>query len=79
MLGVKGAAAAVAGALSKLVNLTSLDLGGRWNVEWVVSCVYVVCCMCVSCACRRRSAVCVCRVVSCVVFVVAHGMWLISR
>ena len=26
-------AAAVAGALSKLVNLTSLDLEGTWNVE----------------------------------------------
>ena len=49
MLGVKGAAAAVAGALSKLVNLTSLDLGGRWNVEWVVSCVYVACCVCELC------------------------------
>ena len=62
--------------LSKLVNLTNLDLGGTWIVEWVVSCVYVVCCVCVSCACRGRSAVCVCRVVSCVMFVVAHGMWL---
>ena len=37
-------AAAVAGALSKLVNLTSLGLGGTWNVE---------------CAGRGRSAVCV--------------------
>ena len=45
MLGVKGAAAAVAGALSKLVNLTSLDLGGTLNVEWVVLRVYVVCCV----------------------------------
>mgnify|MGYP000388880430 CR=1 FL=1 len=36
----------MAGALSKLVNLTCLDLGGRWNVEWVVSCVYVVCRIC---------------------------------
>ena len=45
-LGAEGAAA-VAGALSKLVNLTSLDLGGTWIVEWVVKCVYVVCCMCV--------------------------------
>ena len=60
MLGVKGAAAAVAGALSKLVNLTSLDLGGRWNVEWVVSCVYVVCCMCMSCGCGGRSVLHVC-------------------
>ena len=49
MLGVKGAAAAVAGALSKLVNLTSLDLGGTWKVEWVVSCVYVACCVCELC------------------------------
>ena len=40
-------AAAVADALSKLVNLTCLYLGGMWNVEWVVSCVYVVCCVCV--------------------------------
>ena len=40
-------AAAVAGALSKLVNLTSLHLGRTWDVEWVVSCVYVVCCACV--------------------------------
>ena len=31
-LGAEGAAA-VAGALSKLVNLTSLDLEGTWNVE----------------------------------------------
>ena len=38
-LGAKGAAA-VAGALSKLVNLTNLDLGCRWNVQWLVSCVY---------------------------------------
>ena len=53
MLGVKGAAAAVAGALSKLVNLTSLDLQGMWNVEWVVSCVYVVCCVCIRCSCCR--------------------------
>ena len=30
--------------------------------------------MCVSCGCRGRSAPCVCRVVSCAVFVVAHGM-----
>jgi len=74
-LGAEGAAA-LAGALSKLVNLMSLDLGGTWNAEWVVSCVYVVCCVCVSCGCRGRNAVCVCRVVSCVVFVVAHGMWL---
>jgi len=36
----------VAGALSKLVNLTSLDLGGTWNLEWVVKCVHVVCCVC---------------------------------
>ena len=49
-LGAEGAAA-VAGALSKLVNLTSLDLGGTRNVEWVVSCVYVVCCACVLCVC----------------------------
>ena len=60
------AAAVVAGALSKLVNLTSLDLGCTWNVEWVVLCVYVVSCVCVSCGCRGRSAVCVCCVVSCV-------------
>jgi len=69
----------VAGALSKLVNLTSLDLQCTWNVEWVVSCVYVVCCVCVSCVCRGRSAVCVCSVVSCVVFVVAHALWLMLR
>ena len=43
-LGAKGAAA-LAGALSKLVNLTSLDLGGTLNVEWVVLRVYVVCCV----------------------------------
>ena len=46
VLFAKGAAA-VAGALSKLVNLTSLHLGRTWDVEWVVSCVYVVCCACV--------------------------------
>mgnify|MGYP000415418528 CR=1 FL=1 len=41
-------AAVVAGALSKLVNLTSLDLQCTWHVE----CVHVVCCcVCVlSCA-----------------------------
>ena len=49
-LGAKGAAA-VARELSKLVNLTSLDLGSTWSVEWVVLCVYVVCCVCVRCAC----------------------------
>ena len=43
-LGAEGAAA-VAGALCKLVNLTSLDLGGTLNVEWVVLRVYVVCCV----------------------------------
>ena len=32
--------------------------------------------LCVSCACRDMCAVCVCRIVSCGVFVVAHGMWL---
>ena len=57
MVGAEGAAA-VAVALSKLVNLTSLDLRCTWNVEWVVSCVHVVSCVCVSCACRGRSAVC---------------------
>ena len=45
-LGANGAAA-LAGALSKLVYLTSLDLQCTWNVEWVVSCVFVVCCVCV--------------------------------
>ena len=48
-LGAEGAAAAVAGALSKLVNLTSLSLGSTWNLEWVVKCVYVACCVCELC------------------------------
>ena len=43
-LGAKGAAA-VAGAVSKLVNLTSLLLGCTWNVEWLLLCVYVVFCV----------------------------------
>ena len=34
-----GAAAALAGALGKLVNLTSLNLAGTWNVEWALLCV----------------------------------------
>ena len=49
VLRAEAAAAAVARALSKLVNLTSLDLGGTWKVEWVVSCVYVACCVCELC------------------------------
>ena len=50
-LGAKGAAA-VAGALSKLVNLTSLNLGCTKNVEGLVCCVYVWCGMLyVDCAC----------------------------
>ena len=57
-------AAAVAGALSKLVNLTSLDLGCRWSMEWAVSYARVLCC------------VCVCRVVSCAVVALVRGMWL---
>ena len=67
-LGAEGAAA-VAGALSKLVNLTSLDLGGTWNVEWVVSCVYVVCCVCVGFGCRLA--------VPCV-YVVLCRVWCLS-
>ncbi len=47
-LGAKGAAA-LAGALSKLVNLRSLSLGSTWNLEWVVKCVYVACCVCELC------------------------------
>ena len=50
-LRAEGAAAAVVGALSKLVNLTSLSLGGRWNVEWVVLC---------AARARARACVCVC-------------------
>ena len=69
-------AAAVAGALNKLVNLTSLDLGCRWSMEWAVSYVRVLCCVCVSCGCRGRSAVCVCRVVSCAVVALVRGLWL---
>jgi len=41
-LGAEEGAAALAGALGKLVNLTRLSLECTWNVEWAVSCVYVV-------------------------------------
>jgi len=70
-------AAAVAGALSKLVNLTSLDLRCKWE-----------CGVCaVVCVCRVLrvwgvvlvvviSAVCACCVVSCVVLSWYLGMWL---
>ena len=44
-LGAEGAAAAWAGAVSKLVNLTSLNLARTWNVEWAASCVFL--CVCV--------------------------------
>ena len=37
-LGAQGAAA-LAGALGKLVSLTSLNLAGTWNVEWALLCV----------------------------------------
>ena len=74
-LGADGAAA-VAGALSKLVNLTSLYLECTWDVEWVVSCVCVVCCVCVLCLSWQECRVCMCRIVSCAVSVVGHGLWL---
>ena len=48
-LGAGGEEAALAVALSKLVNLTSLSLGSTWNLEWVVKCVYVACCVCELC------------------------------
>ena len=44
-LGAGGEEAALAVALSKLVNLTSLNLARTWNVEWPASCVCV--CVCV--------------------------------
>ena len=62
----------MAGALSKLVNLTSLYLGGTWNVEWVVSCGYVVCCVCVGFGCRGKCAVC--GVCGCTVRVHTHSV-----
>ena len=40
-------AAAWAGAVSKLVNLTSLNLEGTWNVEWAASRARVCVCACV--------------------------------
>jgi len=47
-----GAAAALAGALGKLVNLTSLNLAGTWNVEWTSLCVNGVWSVWWVCGCR---------------------------
>ena len=58
-----GAAAALAGAVSKLVNLMSLNLASTWNVEWAASCVFL--CVCVA------VCVCACGVVIAVVVGVA--------
>ena len=33
--------------MSKLVNLTSLNLARTWNVEWAASCVFLCVCVCV--------------------------------
>ena len=50
-LGAQGAAA-LAGALGKLVSLTSLNLAGTWNVEWTSLCVNGVWSVWWICGCR---------------------------
>ena len=44
-LGAQGAAA-LAGALGQLMNLTRLNLECTWNVEWAVSCGVASCSSC---------------------------------